>query len=121
MGVKHLSKGCIHESGGEIGTLPRYPAQRPKIDVSVRDIREASRAAWQAMQQANDPPQFFSFGGTATQVKGSATLQAELEVLSGNGKKMLHLIGETAEWIKPFVMLGDPPRKAKVRLGRPRK
>jgi hypothetical protein len=97
--IQHFAAACPHEGGGNIGDLPTYPAHRFPLDGTAdRDIRAIADAGWAAIAQANDPPQFFDYGGTAVWVKTASTDVADVETITA--PRMTHLLGEVGSWTR---------------------
>ncbi|MDP9357332.1 MAG: bifunctional DNA primase/polymerase, partial [Chloroflexota bacterium] len=44
------------------------PPRRPEIDAGDQDLERISTLAWKAIEQANDPAQFFMFGGAPSRI-----------------------------------------------------
>src|SRR5215213_5047897 len=44
------------------------PEQRPVIDISDQDLERGTKAAWAAIERANDPPTLFVYGGLPTRI-----------------------------------------------------
>jgi hypothetical protein len=97
-GLQHFSSVCSHEGGEGIRVLPVFPAARRRINGMDNDIRDTATQMWDAIAMANNPAQFFNFGGLASWVKASSCEQAVLEEITV--KRMHFLMGEVADWYK---------------------
>jgi hypothetical protein len=75
------------------------------------DIRDTARDSWKAVQKANQPEQFFNYGGLPSWIKCGDDMQAEIEVI--DAKKMLYLAGEVVAWYKVKAAGQYPSRPPK--------
>ncbi len=82
----------------DVGVLPVFPKGRPRIYGAEADIRRTADEAWDAIGDANRPPQFFDLGGQAVWVKASRSAQAEVEEVTL--PRMAFLLGEVADWFR---------------------
>jgi putative DNA primase/helicase len=109
--IVHHATPCPHSAGGDIGTLPSFSLLRPQFYAGDGDIRAAAASGWSAIQQANDPEQFFNFGGAPVWVKVSPHDQAVTEVLTVS--RMQYIIGMVCDCYKVTKAGSQPCRPPK--------
>ena len=93
----------------------RRPASlrvRKRIDAKQQDLAIVSAEAWRALQDSNEPPYLFVFGGAPIRLVESGADDVALEVLTVD--KFRYALARAADWyVKAFnfeiALLTDCP------------
>lgn len=79
-------------------TADLAPETKPKINSSQRDFSIVTPLAWNALQQANNPPTLFRFGAVASRVEAGDKGEPIIKPLGFD--MMRHHLARAATWIE---------------------
>jgi len=68
----------------------------PQIDAGDMNLPRVTAAAWEALQNMNEPPYLFRYGGLPARLKQDDTDRPALQVLNESGLR--HVLARVAEW-----------------------